>query len=71
MAQVEKTGNGSGSSGILGDVSVEDAQQLVEQTRQAVDQAVEQAAGFIRERPIVSLAGALAIGYLLGKIVSR
>jgi ElaB/YqjD/DUF883 family membrane-anchored ribosome-binding protein len=70
MAEVEKTGNGSGS-GILGDVSIEDAQQLVEQTREAVDQAVEQAATFIRERPIVSLAGALAIGYLLGKLASR
>jgi ElaB/YqjD/DUF883 family membrane-anchored ribosome-binding protein len=70
MAEVEKTGNGSGG-GILGDVSIEDAQQLVEQTREAVDQAVEQAATFIRERPIVALAGALAIGYLLGKLASR
>jgi ElaB/YqjD/DUF883 family membrane-anchored ribosome-binding protein len=70
MAEVEKTGNGSGS-GFLGDVSIEDAQQLVEQTREAVDQAVEQAATFIRERPIVALAGALAIGYLLGKLASR
>jgi ElaB/YqjD/DUF883 family membrane-anchored ribosome-binding protein len=68
MVEVEKTGNGSG---ILGDVSMQDAQQLMEQTKQAVDQAVDQAAVFIRERPIVCLAGALALGYLLGKIVSR
>jgi hypothetical protein len=32
---------------------------------------METAAGFIRERPIVCLAGAVAIGYLVGKIVSR
>jgi ElaB/YqjD/DUF883 family membrane-anchored ribosome-binding protein len=70
MVDVEKTGNGFGS-GILGDVSMQDAQQLMEQTKQAVDQAVDQAAVFIRERPIVCLAGALALGYLLGKIVSR
>jgi ElaB/YqjD/DUF883 family membrane-anchored ribosome-binding protein len=70
MVDVEKTGNGFGA-GILGDVSVQDAQQLVEQTKEAVDQAVEQASTFIRERPIACLAGALAIGYLLGKIVSR
>jgi ElaB/YqjD/DUF883 family membrane-anchored ribosome-binding protein len=70
MVDVEKTGNGFGA-GILGDVSVQDAQQLVEQTKEAVDQAVEQASMFIRERPIACLAGALAIGYLLGKIVSR
>jgi ElaB/YqjD/DUF883 family membrane-anchored ribosome-binding protein len=70
MVDVEKTGDGSGT-GILGDVSVQDAQQLVEQTKQAVDDAMEQAATFIRERPIVCLAGALALGYLIGKVVSR
>jgi ElaB/YqjD/DUF883 family membrane-anchored ribosome-binding protein len=70
MVDVEKTGDGFGA-GILGDVSVQDAQQLVEQTKQAVDQALEQAATFIRERPIVCLAGALAFGYLIGKVASR
>ncbi len=29
------------------------------------------AAEFIKERPMVCLAGALALGYLLGKIASR
>jgi len=43
----------------------------VEQTRAAVDNALEVASGFIRERPILCLAGALAIGYVVGKIVSR
>ena len=44
---------------------------MVEQTKQAVDQAVEQVSDFIREKPIACLAGALAFGYLVGKIASR
>jgi ElaB/YqjD/DUF883 family membrane-anchored ribosome-binding protein len=70
MVDVEKSGNGSGA-GIFGDLSTQDAQRIVEQTKAAVDQAVDQASEFIRERPIVCLAGALALGYLIGKIVSR
>jgi ElaB/YqjD/DUF883 family membrane-anchored ribosome-binding protein len=52
-------------------MSSQDAQQMVEQTKQAVDQAVEQVSDFIREKPIACLAGALALGYLVGKIASR
>jgi ElaB/YqjD/DUF883 family membrane-anchored ribosome-binding protein len=59
------------SGGILNNVNIEDAQQVIEQTRAAVDQALETASDFIRERPIVCLAGALALGYVIGKIVSR
>ena len=70
MVDVEKTGRGFGA-GILGDMSSQDAQQMVEQTKQAVDQAVEQVSDFIREKPIACLAGALAIGYIVGKIASR
>jgi ElaB/YqjD/DUF883 family membrane-anchored ribosome-binding protein len=70
MVDVEKTGRGFGA-GILGDISSQDAQQMVEQTKQAVDQAVEQVSDFIREKPIACLAGALALGYLVGKIASR
>ena len=70
MVDVEKSGNGSGA-GFLGDLNAQDAQRMVEQTKQAVDQAMDQAAEFIRERPIVCLAGALALGYVIGKIVSR
>ena len=70
MVDVEKSGNGFGA-GFLGDLSAQDAQRMVEQTKVAVDQALDQAAGFIRERPIVCLAGALALGYLVGKLVSR
>jgi len=67
---VEKTGRGF-AGGILGDISSQDAQHMVEQTKQAMDQAVEQVSDFILEKPIACLAGALAFGYLVGKIASR
>ena len=56
---------------ILSNFNPEDAQQMFEQGREAVDQALNTAAEFIKERPMVCLAGALALGYLLGKIASR
>lgn len=72
MAIESQSANGQGGvSGILNNLNIEDAQQVMEQTRAAVDQALESAAVFIRERPIMCLAGALAIGYAIGKIVSR
>jgi ElaB/YqjD/DUF883 family membrane-anchored ribosome-binding protein len=70
MVDVEKTGRGF-AAGILGNVTSQDAQQVVEQTKQALDDAVDQVSDFIRERPIVCLAGALAFGYVIGKIASR
>jgi ElaB/YqjD/DUF883 family membrane-anchored ribosome-binding protein len=63
--------NGQGATGFINSLNTEDAQQMIEQSRQAVEEAMETAANFIRERPIVCLAGALAFGYLVGKIVSR
>lgn len=72
MAIESQGANGQGSAGgILSNLNVEDAQQVIDQTRAAVDQALETASTFIRERPIVCLAGALALGYVIGKIVSR
>ena len=70
MATEAQSGNGQGQ-GILDRINIEDAQQVMEQTRAAVDNAVSAASEFIRERPIVCLAGALALGYVIGKIVSR
>jgi ElaB/YqjD/DUF883 family membrane-anchored ribosome-binding protein len=70
MADVQSSGNGHGAS-ILDHLNVDDAAQVMEQTRAALDQALETAGEFIRERPIACLAGALAIGYVIGKIVSR
>jgi ElaB/YqjD/DUF883 family membrane-anchored ribosome-binding protein len=64
-------GPGAVGGGILSNINIEDAQQVIEQTRAAVDQALDTAADFIRQRPIACLAGALAIGYVIGKIVSR
>ncbi len=58
-------------NGILNDINVEDAEQAMAQARAAVDQALETASEFVRERPIVCLVGALALGYVIGKIVSR
>jgi len=72
MAEVEKQqGNNGFIANVIGDFSGQDAQQIVEQTKVAVDQAVEQVSDFIRERPIACLAGAVALGYVIGKIVSR
>ena len=72
MAIESQGSNGQvGVAGILNHLNPEDAQQVMDQTREVVDHAVSTAADFIRERPIVCLAGALAIGYVIGKIVSR
>jgi ElaB/YqjD/DUF883 family membrane-anchored ribosome-binding protein len=72
MATETQGPNGQGAAAkILGNFNPEDAQQMLEQGREAVDQALKAASDFIRERPMVCLAGALALGYLLGKIASR
>jgi hypothetical protein len=72
MATEPQGSNGQGTAAkILHNFNPEDAQQMLEQGREAMDQALNAAAGFIRERPMVCLAGAVAIGYLLGKIASR
>ena len=72
MATEQQGPNGHGAAArILGSFNPEDAQQMLEQGREAVDQALNTAAEFIKERPIVCLAGALALGYLIGKIASR
>jgi ElaB/YqjD/DUF883 family membrane-anchored ribosome-binding protein len=72
MAIESQGPNGQGGmSGILDHLNVDDAQQMMDQTREVVDQALSTAGEFIRERPIICLAGALAIGYVIGKIVSR
>jgi ElaB/YqjD/DUF883 family membrane-anchored ribosome-binding protein len=63
--------NGQGAAGFVNNLNAEDAQQMIDQSREAVEKAMETAADFIRERPIVCLAGAVAIGYLIGKLVSR
>ncbi|HEY2030351.1 MAG TPA: hypothetical protein VGH20_14195 [Myxococcales bacterium] len=71
MAIESQGANGQGAAGFINNLNSEDAQQMIEQSRAAVEEAMDTAATFIRERPIVCLAGALAFGYLLGKVVSR
>jgi ElaB/YqjD/DUF883 family membrane-anchored ribosome-binding protein len=72
MENEQQGSNGHGTAArILSSFNSEDAQQMLEQGREAVDQALSATADFIRERPIACLAGALAIGYLIGKIASR
>jgi ElaB/YqjD/DUF883 family membrane-anchored ribosome-binding protein len=72
MATEQQGPDGQGAAArILSNFNPEDAQQMLEQGREAVDHALNAAAEFIRERPIVCLAGALAVGYLIGKIASR
>jgi hypothetical protein len=72
MATEQQGPNGRGAAArILSNFNPEEAQQLIDQGREAVDHALETAAEFIRERPIICLAGALAVGYLIGKIASR
>lgn len=46
-------------------------QEVMEKARDEVERYVETAADFIRERPVMCVAGALAIGFLVGKIASR
>jgi ElaB/YqjD/DUF883 family membrane-anchored ribosome-binding protein len=72
MATEQQGPNGRGAAArILSNFNPEEAQQMLDQGREAVDHALETAAEFIRERPIACLAGALAVGYLIGKIASR
>jgi ElaB/YqjD/DUF883 family membrane-anchored ribosome-binding protein len=72
MATEQQGPNGRGAAArILSNFNPEDAQQMIDQGREAVDHALETAAEFIRERPLACLAGALAVGYLIGKIASR
>jgi len=72
MATEQQGSNGHGAAArIPRNFNPEDAQHMLEQGREAMDQALNAAEEFIRERPMVCLAGALALGYLIGKIASR
>ena len=68
--EFETQGNGQTASALTGGMS-DEAAQMAEQARIALEQAQEQVTTFIRERPLVCLAGALALGYVIGKLVSR
>jgi len=46
-------------------------QQAIENARDEIDRYISTAADFIRERPVVCVAGAVAVGFLIGRIASR
>ena len=48
-----------------------EASAQVEHARMVFDEINERALAFIRERPGTALLGALALGYLVGKIASK
>jgi hypothetical protein len=64
-------GNGHRAPATTASQIGDEASQMAEQARVAIEAAQEQASAFIRERPLLCLAGALALGYVVGKIVSR
>lgn len=47
------------------------AEELVPQIVQKMQSVDEKVVAFVRERPVVAIAAALAVGYLVGRIVSR
>lgn len=49
----------------------EEVDQAMERARAEVDRYIGMAADFIRERPVASLAGAIAIGFVVGRLASR
>lgn len=64
--------HGNGSDGMpLMSPRMDELQETLERAREELDQYVERAAGFIRERPVASVAGAVALGWLIGRIASR
>lgn len=69
--EISSPGNGHHANPAVSGQVVEEATQMAEQARAALEQAQEHVASFIRERPLLCLAGALALGYVVGKIVSR
>jgi ElaB/YqjD/DUF883 family membrane-anchored ribosome-binding protein len=52
-------------------LNLENAKRVINEAKDAMDRDVDIAATFIRERPIACLAAALALGYVVGKIVSH
>jgi ElaB/YqjD/DUF883 family membrane-anchored ribosome-binding protein len=76
MAGSGTNGGQRGDGGADAPLEAEEQQRMqvehyVESARAELDRYVEQAATFIRERPVAAVAGALALGYALGRLASR
>jgi ElaB/YqjD/DUF883 family membrane-anchored ribosome-binding protein len=66
------TGNGHAKGDTLSaDDTQAQLQEAFENARAEIDRYVSTAADFIRSRPVACVAGAVAIGFLVGKIASR
>ncbi len=63
--------NGQTAAPAMAAQITDEAAQMAEQARVALEAAQEQVSTFIREKPLLCLAGALALGYVVGKLVSR
>jgi hypothetical protein len=70
MSDAQNVSEGQSGS-FLHRLNAENATQVMEQTKAVLDQSMEAASTFIRKRPIACLAGALALGYVIGKTASR
>jgi len=65
-------GNGSEHPGVPGEAALQERiEETMEAARRQLDEALETAADFVRQRPVVCLAGAVALGFLVGKLASR
>lgn len=63
-------GNGPDEESAL-PARMEELEETLARAREELDHYVERAAEFIRERPVASVAGAVALGWLIGRIASR
>ncbi len=69
-------GGGTSPGGLDGHLEEEERRRMelehyVERARAELERYAEQAATVIRERPVAAIAGAAALGFLLGRIASR
>ena len=70
--QTKPTAYGAeGNGALMPDENSAQLQELVENARAEIDRYVNTAADFIRERPVACVAGALALGFIVGKLASR
>lgn len=51
--------------------NVDGAEEMVPEIVEKMQLADEKLVAFVRERPLVALGTALAVGYVVGRIVSR
>jgi hypothetical protein len=60
---------GAGRVDASGHVSHEEGP--LDTAQEGLERALDAATGFIRERPVAALLGAVAVGWLIGKLASR